>query len=83
MLADVPTDAKVVCEEVFGPVLVLSRSTDEEARSGVNDSKFGLQAGVFTRDVATAFRAHRELQVGGVIIGDVPPSGPTACPMAG
>jgi aldehyde dehydrogenase (NAD+) len=38
----------------------------------VNDSRFGLQAGVFTRELATAFRAHRELEVGGVIVGDAP-----------
>ncbi len=44
----------------------------DEAFAAVNDSDFGLQAGVFTRDIAVAFRAHRELEVGGVIIGDVP-----------
>ena len=38
----------------------------------VNDSRYGLQTGVFTRDLPTAFRAHRELEVGGVVIGDVP-----------
>ena len=38
----------------------------------VNDSRFGLQAGVFTHDLQVAFRAHRELEVGGVVIGDVP-----------
>ena len=38
----------------------------------VNDSRFGLQAGVFTHDLQTAFAAHRELEVGGVVVGDVP-----------
>jgi acyl-CoA reductase-like NAD-dependent aldehyde dehydrogenase len=38
----------------------------------VNDSKFGLQAGIFTHDLQTAFAAHRELEVGGVVVGDVP-----------
>ena len=38
----------------------------------IDDSRFGLQAGVFTRDIEVAFRAHRELEVGGVIVGDVP-----------
>jgi acyl-CoA reductase-like NAD-dependent aldehyde dehydrogenase len=38
----------------------------------VNDSRFGLQAGVFTRDLATAFRAHSELEVGGVVVNDAP-----------
>lgn len=73
VLAQVPADAKVVREEVFGPVLVLQRVADTDAAfAAVNDSDFGLQAGVFTRDLHTAFRAHRELEVGGVIIGDVP-----------
>jgi acyl-CoA reductase-like NAD-dependent aldehyde dehydrogenase len=44
----------------------------EEAFARVNDSRFGLQAGVFTRDLQLAFRAARELEVGGVVIGDVP-----------
>ena len=57
----------------FGPVLSLHRVDGaDEAFAAVNDSRFGLQAGVFTHDVQTAFRAHRELEVGGVIIGDVP-----------
>ncbi|MFL6116532.1 MAG: aldehyde dehydrogenase family protein, partial [Catenulispora sp.] len=38
----------------------------------VNDSQFGLQAGVVTHDLRTAFRAHRDLEVGGVVVGDVP-----------
>lgn len=73
VLADVPPDAKVSCEEIFGPVLVLAPFDDiDEAFASVNDSRFGLQAGVFTRDLQIAFRAHRELDVGGVVIGDVP-----------
>ena len=44
----------------------------DEAFAIVNDSKFGLQTGVFTHDLQVAFRAHAELEVGGVIIGDVP-----------
>ncbi|WP_017584987.1 aldehyde dehydrogenase family protein [Nocardiopsis ganjiahuensis] len=73
VLADVPSDAKVVREEVFGPVLVVQRVADTDAAfAAVNDSDFGLQAGIFTRDLPTAFRAHRELEVGGVVIGDVP-----------
>jgi acyl-CoA reductase-like NAD-dependent aldehyde dehydrogenase len=73
VLADVPPDARVVADEVFGPVLVVSRvdGVDEGLRA-VNDSRFGLQAGVFTHDVQVAFRAHGELEVGGVVIGDVP-----------
>jgi len=44
----------------------------DEAVELVNDSRFGLQAGVFTHDLPTAFRAHRDLEMGGVVIGDVP-----------
>jgi acyl-CoA reductase-like NAD-dependent aldehyde dehydrogenase len=73
VLTDVPATAKVACEEVFGPVVVLDTvDSVDEAFARVNDSRFGLQAGVFTRDVQLAFRAGRELEVGGVIIGDVP-----------
>jgi aldehyde dehydrogenase (NAD+) len=73
VLSDVPADAKVACEEVFGPVLVLQRVADvDEAFAVVNDSRFGLQTGVFTHDLQIAFRAHRDLEVGGVIVGDVP-----------
>jgi acyl-CoA reductase-like NAD-dependent aldehyde dehydrogenase len=73
VLADVPVDAKVCAQEVFGPVLVLQRVTGiDEAFAVVNDSKFGLQAGVLTHNIQIAFRAHRELEVGGVVIGDVP-----------
>ena len=73
VLADVAPDARVMADEVFGPVLVVSRvdGVDEGLRA-VNDSRFGLQAGVFTHDLQVAFRAHRELEVGGVVIGDVP-----------
>lgn len=73
VLADVPRDALVYREEVFGPVMVLERVAGvDEAFAAVNDSAYGLQAGVFTRSLDIAFRANRELEVGGVIIGDVP-----------
>ena len=73
VLSDVPADAKVACEEVFGPVLVLQRvSGVDEAFATVNPSRFGLQTGVFTHDLQVAFRAHAELEVGGVVVGDVP-----------
>jgi len=73
VLEGVAADAKVSCEEVFGPVVMIEPVADDDAAfSKVNDSPFGLQAGVFTHDVQTAFRAHRELEVGGVIVGDVP-----------
>jgi aldehyde dehydrogenase (NAD+) len=73
VLADVPTDATVSRQEVFGPVLTVTPfDTVEDAFALVNDSEYGLQAGVFTHDIQTAFAAHRQLEVGGVIVGDVP-----------
>ncbi|MGY1916379.1 aldehyde dehydrogenase family protein [Blastococcus sp. SYSU DS0973] len=73
VLTDVPADAKVSCEEVFGPVVVLDTvDSVDEAFDRVNDSRFGLQAGVFTRDLQLAFRAAQVLEVGGVVVGDVP-----------
>lgn len=73
VLADVPTDAKVSCNEIFGPVMMVNKIPSFEAGIEiVNDSIFGLQAGVFTHDIQKAFHAHRELEVGGVIVGDVP-----------
>jgi glyceraldehyde-3-phosphate dehydrogenase (NADP+) len=63
----------VVTEEVFGPVLVLDQVSDDAAGlRKINDSAYGLQAGVFTHSLQTAFAAHRQLKVGGVIVGDVP-----------
>ena len=60
-------------EEAFGPVAILGRFEDfDAALREVNDSQFGLQAGVFTRDVYRAQRAWDELHVGGVVVGDVP-----------
>ncbi|GAA2226389.1 aldehyde dehydrogenase family protein [Streptomyces amakusaensis] len=73
VLAEVPAGVTIADEEVFGPVLTVTRVDGEaEAFAAVNDSPYGLQAGVFTHDLQTAFRAHRALEVGGVIIGDVP-----------
>jgi acyl-CoA reductase-like NAD-dependent aldehyde dehydrogenase len=73
LLEDVPPDADVVCKEAFGPVAVLSSfESYDAALAAVNDSVFGLQAGVFTRDIYKAQQAWNELEVGGVVIGDVP-----------
>ncbi|MEU4242784.1 aldehyde dehydrogenase family protein [Actinoplanes sp. NPDC026619] len=73
VLTDVPPDAKVCAEEIFGPVLVLTVVDDDEAGlTAIDDSAYGLQAGIFTRHLDLAFESHRRLHVGGVIIGDVP-----------
>lgn len=73
LLEAVPADTRIVTEEAFGPVAVLSRFTDfNAALAEVNASKFGLQAGVFTRDLFKMFDAWDHLDVGGVVINDVP-----------
>ncbi|TNC28758.1 aldehyde dehydrogenase family protein [Amycolatopsis alkalitolerans] len=73
LLTDVPVEARAWAEEIFGPVLAVSIvDSADEAFASVNASAYGLQAGVFTRDVQLAFRASAELEVGGVIVGDVP-----------
>lgn len=73
LLENVPKDQTVCTEEAFGPVAVLSEFTDfDEALAEVNNSEFGLQAGIFTRDIYKIQRAWDELDVGGVVIGDVP-----------
>ncbi|MFG1673188.1 aldehyde dehydrogenase family protein [Micromonospora sp. NPDC049282] len=73
VLSGVPADAKVCAEEVFGPVLVVAPVADDRAAfAAVNDSAYGLQAGVFTHRLDVAFAAARTLEVGGVIVGDVP-----------
>lgn len=64
---------RVNCREVFAPVVTVEPYEDfGEAIRRVNDSPYGLQAGVFTRDTRLLFRAYDELQVGGVIAGDIP-----------
>lgn len=73
ILENVPRDANVNAEEAFGPVSILSSFSDfDEALESVNDSQFGLQAGIFTRDLYKAHKAWDVLDVGGVVIGDVP-----------
>jgi acyl-CoA reductase-like NAD-dependent aldehyde dehydrogenase len=72
LIADVRPEMKVCREEIFGPVVTISPyQTFEEALGVVNDSRFGLQAGVFTNDIGRAFEAHRTIEVGGVIVNDV------------
>ncbi len=73
LLEDVPRGAKLNTEEAFGPVAFFTRfKTFDEALHIVNDSKFGLQAGIFTRDLFQMLKAWDVLDVGGVVINDVP-----------
>jgi acyl-CoA reductase-like NAD-dependent aldehyde dehydrogenase len=72
LLSRTTPEMKVRCEEVFGPVVTISPyETFEDALAEVNNSKYGLQAGVFTNDINRAMQAHRTLDVGGVIVNDV------------
>jgi acyl-CoA reductase-like NAD-dependent aldehyde dehydrogenase len=63
----------VACEEIFGPVCIVAPyDTLDEAIALANGTRFGLQAGVFTRDVKSALRAARELEFGGVTVNEAP-----------
>lgn len=73
LLEDVPAEQPVVADEAFGPVATLfAYDRFEEALDRVNDSRFGLQAGVVTRDIAKVRQAWEVLDVGAVIQGDIP-----------
>ena len=73
ILTNVTPEMRVCKDEVFGPVTVVeSFETFDEALARCNQSRFGLQAGVFTPDIGRALQAHRELEYGGVMINDVP-----------
>jgi acyl-CoA reductase-like NAD-dependent aldehyde dehydrogenase len=73
LLGSPPRDAKVWCEEIFGPVATIDTYGEfAEALEMANDSKFGLQAGVFTRDIGRGLEAGRRLEFGGVLVNEVP-----------
>jgi acyl-CoA reductase-like NAD-dependent aldehyde dehydrogenase len=73
LLENVPTTATIYQEEVFGPVALLIKFSEfGEAIREVNNSKYGINAGVFTRDLYKAMRAWDEIDAGGIIVGDVP-----------
>ena len=73
IMIDVPDSCRISRDEVFGPVTVLrSYSKFEEAVDWVNSQQYGLQTGIFTNDLNQAMNAFNRLEVGGVIIGDIP-----------
>ena len=73
ILKNVNAISKVSCQEVFAPIVGVSRiSSIEEGIEAINHSDFGLQAGIFTNDIQTAFKASKLLEVGGVMINDIP-----------
>lgn len=73
LLTNVPEDADIVTQEAFGPIAVLSSFADfDQALENVNNSQYGLQTGIFTKDIYKILKAWDCLEVGGIIIGDVP-----------
>jgi glyceraldehyde-3-phosphate dehydrogenase (NADP+) len=73
ILSGVPLSAQVCSNEAFAPLVVAEKFGDfGQAIGAVNDSMFGLQTGVFTNDLANSWRAFNELEVGGVIVNDIP-----------
>ncbi|MEK4228125.1 aldehyde dehydrogenase family protein [Solibacillus sp. FSL H8-0538] len=73
ILTNVHPSQKVSCQEVFAPIVsVVKVASMDEAIEQVNDSKYGLQAGIYTTNINTALNASKRLQVGGVVINDIP-----------
>jgi len=73
VLENVPRDCRIYTEEVFGPVACLeSFENFDQAVERINDSQYGLQAGIFTRDLGLVNRAFTEIKVGGLIVNDYP-----------
>jgi acyl-CoA reductase-like NAD-dependent aldehyde dehydrogenase len=73
VLLNVPRESKVSCQEVFAPIVLINKvSSVEEAIGYVNDSDFGLQAGIYTENIHVALDAAEQLHVGGVLINDIP-----------
>jgi aldehyde dehydrogenase (NAD+) len=72
VLARTESGMKVRQEEIFGPVVTIGTYSDfDEAIAIANETRYGLQAGVFTNDIKRIFQAHRDLEVGGVVVNDV------------
>ncbi|HEX7255024.1 MAG TPA: aldehyde dehydrogenase family protein [Gaiellaceae bacterium] len=73
VIADAPPQAKVSCEEVFGPVVTVNRyGTIDEAIALANGTKYGLQGGIFTGSIQTAMKAAHELEFGGITVNEAP-----------
>ena len=73
VFTDADPDLKIVCEEVFGPVVILdSYDIFSDAIDAVNDSRYGLQAGVFTKNIDNIWQAFNHLDMGAVIVNDYP-----------
>lgn len=84
LVEGVPADCRLSCEEAFGPVAVLDAvDGKEQALDKINDSRYGLQAGIFTNDLAFVQRAFARLHVGGLVVNDIPSFRSDAMPYGG
>ncbi len=84
LLEGVPADCKLSCEEAFGPVATLDAvDSREDALARINASRYGLQAGIFTNDLTFINHAFDVLQVGGLIVNDIPSFRSDAMPYGG
>ncbi|HWX93935.1 MAG TPA: aldehyde dehydrogenase family protein [Terriglobales bacterium] len=73
VLTGTKPEMKVNCQEMFAPVVTVEPYADfDEALRQINNSAYGLQAGIFTRDAKLMFQAYEELEIGGLLAGDVP-----------
>lgn len=73
VILEADNNLKVSCQEVFAPIVTINKvKSVQEAIDSVNDSRYGLQAGIYTKDIETALDATEKLQVGGVLINDIP-----------
>ena len=73
VLTGTKLEMKVNCQEIFGPVVTVEPYLEfDEGLRRINSSPYGLQAGIFTRDAKLMFQAYEELEVGGLLAGDVP-----------
>jgi acyl-CoA reductase-like NAD-dependent aldehyde dehydrogenase len=73
VLANVPDDERISCDEAFGPVVVLNPVDSlDEAIERANGTRFGLQAGIFTSSLGDALTAANRLEFGGVVVNDAP-----------
>jgi len=73
VLSEVDPSLKISCQEVFAPVVTIMPYSDfSEAVKLIDDSRYGLQAGVFTRDIKRIFQAFNSIEVGGLIVNDIP-----------
>ena len=73
MLANVPDDAKISCDEAFGPVVVVNPfDTLDEAIARANGTRYGLQAGIFTSSIDSALTAAERLEFGGIVVNEAP-----------